>query len=318
MGAGRAALTRSRQPDLSKQPHAAGPRHGRAGAGGKRGRGPQPGTLGDRPTGRRGGWGRAKLGRVYLGVSPGGRPIAVKAIWAELAADRGSRTRFGGKVAAARRVRRRGPIWSRPRPEGCRAPGNPDRPRQPRPLEQAGGGRGAWRDVAPACSRTPGSRERDSVEPADGCAVADLPERYGPWKTCTSERPRRWTADGTWDRILAAAQVRDDDQLVQWGISVDSSVVRAYQHAAGARERGRRVLADRKTDGRGRDDGRGGAGPLSRRPVHQIHLAVCIQIHLAVCIKIQRHASSSLKTWACTSPPFCAPRGQVRRRWLRS
>src|SRR6476469_2496590 len=65
----------------------------------------------------------------------------------------------------------------------------------------------------------------------------DLPERYGPWKTC-HERLRVWTADGTWDRILAAAQVRDDGQPVHWTISVDSSVVRAHQHAAGARKKG--------------------------------------------------------------------------------
>jgi hypothetical protein len=42
-----------------------------------------------------------------------------------------------------------------------------------------------------------------------GAPWRDLPERYGPWKTC-HERLRRWTADGTWDRILAAAQVYDD------------------------------------------------------------------------------------------------------------
>ena len=44
------------------------------------------------------------MGRVYLGVSPGGRPVAVKAIRAELAADPQFRTRFGREVAAARRV----------------------------------------------------------------------------------------------------------------------------------------------------------------------------------------------------------------------
>jgi hypothetical protein len=31
----------------------------------------------------------------------------------------------------------------------------------------------------------------------------------------------------------------------------------------------------------------------------------------ATCIKIQRYASGSLKTWACTSPPFCAPGSEV-------
>ena len=46
------------------------------------------------------------------------------------------------------------------------------------------------------------------------------------------------TADGTWDRILAAAQVHDDGTPVQWTISIDSSIVRAHQHAADARKKG--------------------------------------------------------------------------------
>jgi transposase len=53
-----------------------------------------------------------------------------------------------------------------------------------------------------------------------GAPWRDLPERYGPWKTC-HERLRRWTADGTWDRILAQAQVFDDGQPVEWIVSVD-------------------------------------------------------------------------------------------------
>ena len=44
------------------------------------------------------------MGRVFLGVSPGGRPVAVKAIRSELAADPEFRTRFGREVASARRV----------------------------------------------------------------------------------------------------------------------------------------------------------------------------------------------------------------------
>ena len=44
------------------------------------------------------------MGRVFLGVSPGGRPVAVKAIRDELASDPEFRTRFGREVAAARRV----------------------------------------------------------------------------------------------------------------------------------------------------------------------------------------------------------------------
>jgi eukaryotic-like serine/threonine-protein kinase len=48
--------------------------------------------------------GQGGMGRVFLGVSPGGRPVAVKAIRAELAVDPEFRARFGREVAAARRV----------------------------------------------------------------------------------------------------------------------------------------------------------------------------------------------------------------------
>ena len=48
--------------------------------------------------------GQGGMGRVYLGMSPGGRPVAVKAIRPELAADPEFRARFGREVAAARRV----------------------------------------------------------------------------------------------------------------------------------------------------------------------------------------------------------------------
>ena len=48
--------------------------------------------------------GSGGMGRVFLGVSAGGRPVAVKVIRAELAADPEFRMRFGREVAAARRV----------------------------------------------------------------------------------------------------------------------------------------------------------------------------------------------------------------------
>ena len=44
------------------------------------------------------------MGRVYLGVSAGGRPVAVKVIRADLAADPEFRTRFGREIAVARKV----------------------------------------------------------------------------------------------------------------------------------------------------------------------------------------------------------------------
>ncbi|WP_330259438.1 IS5 family transposase [Streptomyces murinus] len=72
-----------------------------------------------------------------------------------------------------------------------------------------------------------------------GAAWRDLPERYGPWKT-VYERFRRWSADGTWDRLLAHVQQHCDAVgAVDWTIvCVDSTTVRAHQHAAGARKGG--------------------------------------------------------------------------------
>jgi serine/threonine protein kinase len=61
-----------------------------------------PPTIGSyRLVGQLGGGG---MGRVFLGVSAGGRPVAVKVIRADLATDPQFRVRFGREVAAARRV----------------------------------------------------------------------------------------------------------------------------------------------------------------------------------------------------------------------
>ncbi len=52
-------------------------------------------------------------------------------------------------------------------------------------------------------------------------------------------RFRRWTADGTFDRILRAAQAKADAAGdIEWLVSVDSSIVRAHQHTATARKGG--------------------------------------------------------------------------------
>ncbi|MFF0094883.1 IS5 family transposase [Streptomyces canus] len=68
-----------------------------------------------------------------------------------------------------------------------------------------------------------------------GVQWRDLPERFGPWKT-VYERHRMWSADGTWTRLLQLVQAAGDAGAeIDWDISVDSTVVRAHQHAAGAR-----------------------------------------------------------------------------------
>jgi eukaryotic-like serine/threonine-protein kinase len=48
--------------------------------------------------------GAGGMGRVFLGVSAAGRPVAVKIVHAELAADPDFRSRFSSEVAAARKV----------------------------------------------------------------------------------------------------------------------------------------------------------------------------------------------------------------------
>ncbi|GAA2702412.1 hypothetical protein GCM10010412_100470 [Nonomuraea recticatena] len=70
-----------------------------------------------------------------------------------------------------------------------------------------------------------------------GLPWRDLPERFGSWMT-VYKRHRRWSADGTWDRLLSAVQAAQDAAgLVDWDIGVDSTTSRAHQHAAGAPRR---------------------------------------------------------------------------------
>lgn len=87
-----------------------------------------------------------------------------------------------------------------------------------------------------------------------GAPWRDLPSRYGPWQTC-HDRFVRWRRDGTWERLLTHAQTKSDAVgEVEWVVSVDSSVVRAHQHAAGARRR------------RSQRDKKGGSHILRKKP----------------------------------------------------
>jgi transposase len=71
---------------------------------------------------------------------------------------------------------------------------------------------------------------------ATGAQWRDLPERYGPWQSVAT-RFYRWVATGTWDTVLAALQQQGDaaGQLDWSAHYVDGTVIRAHQHAAGAR-----------------------------------------------------------------------------------
>lgn len=64
-----------------------------------------------------------------------------------------------------------------------------------------------------------------------GLAWRDLPASFGPWQTVW-KRHRRFSQDGTWDRIHQALLARADQVgEIDWTVSVDSTINRAHQHA---------------------------------------------------------------------------------------
>jgi len=100
-----------------------------------------------------------------------------------------------------------------------------------------------WARIAPLLpgrEGTKGGRGRDNrrfVEAVlwllrNGCRWRALPTEWGNWHT-TYTRFQRWTTSGVWARVLAAVQA--DDALHT--LLVDSTTVRAHQHASGARKK---------------------------------------------------------------------------------
>src|SRR6266851_2770356 len=69
-----------------------------------------------------------------------------------------------------------------------------------------------------------------------GAPWRDLPERYGKWKTC-HDRLLRWRRQGVWERVLQTLQGEAEaGGAVVWTVvSIDGTIVRAHQDAAGAR-----------------------------------------------------------------------------------
>ena len=69
-----------------------------------------------------------------------------------------------------------------------------------------------------------------------GAPWRDLPARYGQWETIAS-RFYRWRQAGVWEQVLEVLQTEADASgEIDWQIHhVDSTVVRAHQHAAGSK-----------------------------------------------------------------------------------
>ena len=68
-----------------------------------------------------------------------------------------------------------------------------------------------------------------------GIPWRDLPERFGSWKAVHT-RFSRWAANGVWERMFPPLAGGADNEYAM----IDSTIVRAHQHSAGAQKRRRR------------------------------------------------------------------------------
>ena len=62
-----------------------------------------------------------------------------------------------------------------------------------------------------------------------GIPWRDWPERFGPWKAVPT-RFSRWAASGVWEKVFQHWAGEADDEYAM----IDSTLVRAHQHSAGA------------------------------------------------------------------------------------
>lgn len=105
----------------------------------------------------------------------------------------------------------------------------------------------AWARMAPHIigdDRSRGTSGRDNrlfVEGVlwivrTGAPWRDLPDVFGDWNS-VFRRFSRWSRKGVWHRIFAAMS---DDPDFEYLI-IDSTIVRAHQHAAGAKKGGLKI-----------------------------------------------------------------------------
>lgn len=71
-----------------------------------------------------------------------------------------------------------------------------------------------------------------------GISWRDLPDRYGSWQTVYT-RFRRYALDGVFTRALQQIQAHADAAGdIDWLVQIDSTIVRAHQHAAATGRKG--------------------------------------------------------------------------------
>ena len=65
-----------------------------------------------------------------------------------------------------------------------------------------------------------------------GIPWRDLPERFGPWKAVHT-RFSRWAEKGVWEKVFKQLADDADNEYAM----LDSTIVRAHQHSAGAQKK---------------------------------------------------------------------------------
>jgi transposase len=115
------------------------------------------------------------------------------------------------------------------------------------------------KDLLPGKAGDPGVTAKDNRLFLDaalwiaktGAGWRDLPERFGPWNSVW-KRFNNWSRKGRWQKVFQHFQ----DPDLEWLI-LDSAVVRAHQHAAGAEKKATAPAGTRSKRW-------GGAGAASR------------------------------------------------------
>jgi len=74
-----------------------------------------------------------------------------------------------------------------------------------------------------------------------GAPWRDLPERFGGWKN-THRRFSRWSESGVWANLFKHLATDADNEYAM----IDSTIVRAHQHSAGARKKGALITGKSK------------------------------------------------------------------------
>ena len=100
---------------------------------------------------------------------------------------------------------------------------------------------GQWRRIEQLLPGKPGDKGRHGEDnrlfvdavlwiARAGAPWRDLPEEFGNWNS-VFQRFRRWAKKGVWQRVFNALIEHPDFEY----LIIDSTIVRAHQHAAGAK-----------------------------------------------------------------------------------